>query len=275
MAEANDPGRKPAVSRLRELARRKAVVGFAGAVAAGLLAAAASQRSTTSFIADARTLNHAYVRAAEESIHRKLGFDARVSELRLERLGRSTTLRARIRIADGGIVDLQVNHAGQGAERTGLLLGWNIRVQMDSVAGQVLRQAEARQTPPPPKQHSTWPKHFIVETIRVPFSIGRGQLVIHDAVLTAQVANATLQGRVDLSAQTINVSGTYLPTSNLTLATMPTLLTGPLGDGIFGVRLAIQGALAKPDIIVNPMWLIPPGFFRKIFEFQPREETNK
>jgi hypothetical protein len=276
---AKTPERKRRVSiflRLREFApRRVAATIMAGAIAAGLLAIAATQRSTTSFIADTRTINHVFVRAAAETIIQALGFDSKVGDVRLERSEASHTLRATVVMVGAGVLDLQVNLARPGAvEHTGLLRARDIRVRRDSLAGDVLQKAEEHNTHPLPEQHSARPE-FVFESIRVPFSIGHGLLILDDAVFSGQLANVTLRGKVDLRAHTINVSGTYLPMSGLPVSGMPTLLGGALQDGLFGVRFTTQGPLAKPAVIVNPMWLIPPGLIRKIFEMPAREEPNQ
>jgi hypothetical protein len=191
--------------------------------------------------------------------------------MRLERSRRSHTLRATILISGGGVLDLRINRNGLGAlEHTGELRARDIRVRSDSVVGDALQKAAQRATPSPPEQHAAWPAQLTLESIRASFSIGHGQLVIHDAVLNAQLVSAALRGKVDLGSQTINASGTYLP-----WVAMPTLLTGPFGERLFGGRFAIHGPLAKPEMVVNPMWLISPGFFRKILELQAREETNQ
>lgn len=263
-------------SRLRALAYRHAAAVVAGALAIGLLVMAAAQRSTTSFVADGHALRHPFVRAVEEAIRRRLGVDARVSEVRLERSRTLLTLRARMSIAGGGVVDFQASLDGRGtAEPTGMLRAQDIVVRRDSVAGHVLQKAEEYETTPSSEQRSARPAQVTLESIQVPFSIRHGQLVIHDAVLNGRLVNAALRGKVDLGSQTIDASGTFLPMSRLTWVAMPTLLTGPYGEGLFGVSFAIQGPLAKPEVIVHPAWLIPPGFLRKIFEVQPREATNQ
>jgi hypothetical protein len=47
------------------------------------------------------------------------------------------------------------------------------------------------------------------------------------------------------------------------------LLTGPRGEGIFGITFAIQGSMARPQVIVNPLALLTPGIFREIFQMTP------
>ena len=49
------------------------------------------------------------------------------------------------------------------------------------------------------------------------------------------------------------------------------LLTGPRGEGMFGITFAIQGSMAEPQVIVNPLRSITPGIFREIFQITPED----
>jgi hypothetical protein len=42
------------------------------------------------------------------------------------------------------------------------------------------------------------------------------------------------------------------------------LLTGGEGEGVFGVTFAVRGPTDDPDVWVNPLSAIAPGFLRKI-----------
>ena len=77
-----------------------------------------------------------------------------------------------------------------------------------------------------------------------------------------------MRGKVDFRAQTLNVGGTYVPMSGLMRApagipVLGTFLTGPRGEGIFGITFAIQGSMARPQVMVNPLSIITPGIFVK------------
>jgi len=45
------------------------------------------------------------------------------------------------------------------------------------------------------------------------------------------------------------------------------LLTGRQGEGIFGMTFAVRGAIDNPEVLVNPVSAVAPGFLRQIFEF--------
>ena len=46
------------------------------------------------------------------------------------------------------------------------------------------------------------------------------------------------------------------------------ILGGGKGEGIFGITFAMGGLITKPQTQVNPLSILAPGIFRKIFEFQ-------
>lgn len=177
--------------------------------------------------------------------------------------------------AVGGIMNLEVNLDGQGpAERTGLLLTRNFLVLGDPILSEVLQNADGTSSN---QRRTVQREQFEFEIMRVPFSVGHGQFVMHDAIINGQLVSASMRGNVDFRAQTLNVGGTYVPMSGLMRAPagiplLGPLLTGPRGEGIFGITFAIQGGMARPDVIVNPLSLLTPGITREIFQMMPDEQ---
>ena len=52
------------------------------------------------------------------------------------------------------------------------------------------------------------------------------------------------------------------------------LLVSKKGEGIFGLTYAMKGNLNEPSLSVNPLSVLTPGIFRRIFEFAtPKEPT--
>ncbi len=45
------------------------------------------------------------------------------------------------------------------------------------------------------------------------------------------------------------------------------LLKGRDNEGVFGITFAVQGKTSNPDVVVNPVSMLAPGFLRQIFEF--------
>ena len=158
--------------------------------------------------------------------------------------------------AVGGVVNLEVNLDGQGpAERTGTLLVRDFLVQGDPVVSEVLQSADTTTTSGRGTDQQQR-KQFEFEIMRVPFSIGQGQFVMHDASINGRLVSASLRGKVDFRAQTLNVGGTHVPMSGLT--TTPSGLSKtpagpPRGEGLSGFTFAINGPVALPRVVVNPL----------------------
>ena len=174
--------------------------------------------------------------------------------------------------AVGGAVNLEVNLDGQGAaERTGTLWVRDFLVLGDPIISEVLQNADGT---PSGARRTVMQEQFDFEIMRVPFSVGHGQFVMHNSVINGQLVSASMRGTVDFRARTLDVGGTYVPMSGLMRAPAPIpllgpLLTGPRGEGIFGITFAIQGSMARPQVIVNPLALLTPGIFREIFQMTP------
>lgn len=178
---------------------------------------------------------------------------------------------------ENGDASLKVNLDGQGAAaKTGTLWTRNFTVLGDPVVREVLSE-----TPGTPQgrgkrrtgKYKTERLRLQFDQMRLPFSVGHGQFVLHDSYINGPVIGATLRGKVDYNRQTVLLSGTYIPLYglNAALGAFPiigNLLVGRRGEGTFGITFAISGPLANPQVAVNPMSMIAPGIFRQIFEFQ-------
>lgn len=170
--------------------------------------------------------------------------------------------------AVGGVMNLEVNLEGEGAaDRTGTLWARNFSVLGDPVVIEVLQGADNSR----PERRNVVRQQFEFEIMRVPFSVGHGQFVMHNAVINGPFEGASLRGKVDFRAQLIDVGGTYVGGTGImqVIASIPLLgpiLTGPRGEGVFGITFAIKGTLANPQVVVNPLALLTPGIFREIFQ---------
>ena len=110
------------------------------------------------------------------------------------------------------------------------------------------------------------------DRLKAPFIYGEGQLILHDTYVNGPMVGATLRGTIDFRARKVRLGGTYVPLYGLNAAVgeipvLRELLVGRQGEGVFGVTFAIQGELARPLMIVNPVSLLTPGVFRQIFDF--------
>lgn len=178
----------------------------------------------------------------------------------------------------GGTGDLEINLDAKGAaERTGVLAIANFRVLGDPVVSEVLQSPdEGRPAIDTGRKGSRRivREQFDFERLRAPFAMGNGQLVLENAHVTGPMVGATMRGKIDYRTQRLQLGGTYVPLSgfNRSFAPIPILgplLTGPRGEGVLGITFAIEGPMADPQVIVNPLSLVMPGIFREIFQMTP------
>lgn len=100
-----------------------------------------------------------------------------------------------------------------------------------------------------------------------------GRLTIDGGVVRAVTAGLSLQGDVDFGRDVLSLSGTYLPASafDSLLGKIPilgqTVFAGGRA-GLLGVSFRLTGPLDDPKLSVNPLSVIAPGIFRKLFELQ-------
>jgi hypothetical protein len=178
--------------------------------------------------------------------------------------------------AYGGLMTLEVNLDGQGAaERVGTLWAKDFYVLGDPVVSQVMQTADdPRQGGGERGRRTVVREKFEFESLRAPFSVGHGQFVLHNAAINGPLVSATMRGKVDFAAQTLNVGGTFTPLSGLNRALAPVplvgpLMTGPRGEGVFAMTFAIQGPMSNPQVLVNPLSILTPGITREIMQMTP------
>jgi hypothetical protein len=80
----------------------------------------------------------------------------------------------------------------------------------------------------------------------------------------------TVEGRVDLAREQLDLEGTVVPFYGLNWALGKIPLVGPFlagrgGEGAFAVTYGVEGAMAEPDVWVNPLSVLAPGFIRDLF----------
>jgi hypothetical protein len=174
--------------------------------------------------------------------------------------------------AQGGEVSLQVDLDGKAAgDMNGMLYASNFAISEDQVVEEVLSSSTNQGGPgrKPPQQKAG---QLQFDRMRVPFSVGGGQFVLHDAAINGPVLGATLRGAIDFQKERINLSGTYVPLYGINgiledIPIISQIFIGRKGEGMFGITFAVRGATSQPDVVVNPMSMVAPGFLRQLFEF--------
>ncbi|MDP4006868.1 DUF3971 domain-containing protein [Methylobacterium sp. NEAU K] len=103
--------------------------------------------------------------------------------------------------------------------------------------------------------------NFVRSGSRVDFS---------DAAISNAAMGFTLSGWLDTGRERTDMSGTFVPLYGLNNVASQLPLLGPLlggghNEGLFAVNFRVAGKLASPDVSVNPLSAIAPGFLRKLF----------
>jgi uncharacterized protein YhdP len=106
-----------------------------------------------------------------------------------------------------------------------------------------------------------------------------GRFVYDQGTLTTDLARAygpaiglTAKGSISHRSDQVDLEGTVVPayTINRVLGAIPVLgwiLVGGEGEGVLAVTYEMKGNLEKPQVRVNPLAALAPGFLRSLFGF--------
>ncbi len=178
----------------------------------------------------------------------------------------------------GGKLNLYLRLDRRGAvEKTGQLIVRDFNIYGDRVVGEVLQA--------PGKGRRKARRRVVREVLefnwmRVPFSVGQGQFVLHNAELRGPLLGVSMKGKADFQDRVVSLGGTYVPLQGLNamfkdLPLLGEILSGPRGEGMLGVVFAIRGPMDNPTVLVNPLSVVAPGIFREMFQMtDPRPEVT-
>lgn len=91
-----------------------------------------------------------------------------------------------------------------------------------------------------------------------------------DAAISNPALGFTLSGWLDTGKDRTDINGTFVPLYGLNNVAAQLPIVGPLlgggnNEGLFAVNFRVSGRLPSPDVTVNPLSAIAPGFLRKLF----------
>ncbi len=106
--------------------------------------------------------------------------------------------------------------------------------------------------------------------LSAPFRLADDVLELGNSVAFSASLGMTAKGQLDLARRTLDLRGTIVPAYffNSLLGNIPLLgrLFSPEpGSGLFAASYAVRGTLADPQISVNPLAALTPGFLREVF----------
>jgi hypothetical protein len=146
----------------------------------------------------------------------------------------------------------------------------------DQVVGRVISQADRESARRKPdgrnaSQQVSSGEPLTFDHMVVPFAVASNQFYVNNASINGPILGVTMRGHIDFGHDTLSLSGTYIPLYgvNSVLGGFPLIgdiLNGPRNEGMFGITFAVQGRTSNPDVAVNPMSLLAPGFLRQAFE---------
>ena len=112
----------------------------------------------------------------------------------------------------------------------------------------------------------------------IQFNRLRGDFTVRDGVIAFTDARAVgpsmaylASGRIDRRADRLDIRGTLVPayTLNSVLGGIPligNLLVGREGEGVFAINFRVSGPKEHPQVTVNPLSALAPGFLRNIVQ---------
>jgi Protein of unknown function/AsmA-like C-terminal region len=118
-----------------------------------------------------------------------------------------------------------------------------------------------------------------LEKMEMPFTSKNNVISIHDGTATGRAIGATADGYIDRPKGLVAVKGSLVPAYGLNsvLGNIPLLgdvLVSKKGEGIFGVTYSMTGNAEQPNISVNPLSVLTPGIFRRLFEGRMPNAAN-
>lgn len=199
----------------------------------------------------------------------------RGGKLKLES-GNAGQVLETIGLYDGASGGTMVVNADVGAEQNiaGVLQIDDLRVRSEATFRNVLRsggldEAEATIENTGIKFEKVW----------VPFRIQDDQIRLTDAIAAGSDLALKLNGTIDQEAGNLDLRGVLSPAFGLTgaLSDVPVLgaiLSGGRGEGIVAMTFTLKGKSENPDLSVNPLSLLTPGFLRNVFEGEERAVSD-
>jgi hypothetical protein len=103
-----------------------------------------------------------------------------------------------------------------------------------------------------------------------PFRLTEDTLTLTDARAFSSSLGLTARGTIDLALGRVALDGTIVPAYffNTLLGNIPLvgrLFSPEQGGGLFAASYAVRGTLDDPDVTVNPLAALTPGFLRGLF----------
>lgn len=114
-------------------------------------------------------------------------------------------------------------------------------------------------------------KGIMFTKFRAPFTLSKDLITVKDAKTYGEAIGMTFDGTIAFPKQTLDLHGTIVPSyaANTVLGKIPLIgaaLMGGEGKGLFAFSYTIKGSGSEPEVNVNPLSILTPGFLRGLFD---------
>ena len=118
------------------------------------------------------------------------------------------------------------------------------------------------------------------DKLTLPFAVDREFVRIGDARVQGAAVGALAKGSIRKADGKLSIGGTLIPAYGLNsaLSNLPILgllIAGGKDEGVIGVTFGLRGTMKSPEVKINPVSALAPGFLRKMFEFNGRGALNE
>jgi hypothetical protein len=118
-------------------------------------------------------------------------------------------------------------------------------------------------------------KGILFHKLRAPFTLSKDLLTVTEAKTYGDAIGMTIEGNIIFPKQTLDLHGTIVPSYSLNtvLGNVPIIgaaLMGGEGKGVFAASYSIKGSGNEPEVSVNPLSILTPGFLRGLFDIFDR-----
>jgi hypothetical protein len=107
----------------------------------------------------------------------------------------------------------------------------------------------------------------------------RGVFTLSNARASGSSIGYTTEGTVDTRSSTLNLKGVLVPAYvfNSIIGKIPLIgaIAGGEGEGLISFNYTVSGKYADPEVSVNPLSGLTPGFLRGIFDMGSEPDTTK
>ncbi len=112
---------------------------------------------------------------------------------------------------------------------------------------------------------------IVFKSIVAPFAYDGDVLTLDEAVAKGPSIGVNISGDYLMATDTLDMDGVFTPLYGLNsaLGNIPLIgdiLVGGKGQGVFAFNFSVSGSAEDPNVSVNPLSVLTPGIFRRIFD---------